>query len=178
MQQFTKPSRPGKIFLDRYTGLAKRLDALTRQLEAARDRSTLAAVRMKPIHVQGGPSAYDAIAQDVATIVDAERQISADIDVLNKALYEIREAINAIPAAWWRKDAYGNTRQIDGEMVKAVLTIRYIEGVRNWDIVAERMGYSKRQTLRLHGYGIEQVEKIKGLTQKKSQTVWYGTEWH
>jgi DNA-directed RNA polymerase specialized sigma24 family protein len=97
---------------------------------------------LKPIQTQGGCGAYDRLAEDIAGKLDAEEQLSMDLDGISKALSEIRAAINSLQS----------------EAQKTVLTLRYIEGL-DWPDVQEKMGYERTQTYIIHGRALRNVLK-------------------
>lgn len=137
-----KPENPAKTFLARYKYLCIQQESLQRSIQAAQDRALSCTVRLKLIHTQGGGGAYDKMAEDVAGKLDAEEQLEADLEVISKALAEIRAAINSLQS----------------EAQKTVLTLRYIECL-DWQKVSERIGYESAQTFVLHGRALRNVMK-------------------
>ena len=137
-----KPENPARAFLRRYRMLTIRQDALTRAIREAHDRAMSCTVRLKPIHVTGGGGAYDRIAEDVATMTDAEGKLRETLAQVNAALSDILAAIDAV----------------QDEAQKTVLTLRYINGFEWPDIQAE-MGYERTQAYVIHGWALQQVKR-------------------
>ena len=137
-----RPENPAKAFLCRYKYLCIQQESLQRSIQAAQDRALSCTVRLKPIHTQGGSGAYDRLAEDIAGKLDAEEQLSMDLDGISKALAEIRAAINSLQS----------------EAQKTVLTLRYIECL-DWQKVAQRMNYEISMTYILHGRALRNVDK-------------------
>ena len=69
----------------------------------------------------------------VDKLVDAEAAINADIDELISLRAEAAAVFGSLP-----------------ERDKTLMELRYLEGL-TWEKVAERMSYSTRQVLRIHG---------------------------
>ena len=137
-----RAENPAKTYLRRYRALVARLDSLQRAIEAAYSRATSCTARIKPVMVTGGSAAYDRMAEDVARIADETEQLYAEKKKVNAALAEILRAIDAVP----------------DETQKAVLTMRYIEGL-DWITIAERIQYEERQTFIIHGRALWNVNK-------------------
>lgn len=133
---------PAKRFLRGYRALLLRQESLLREIERRRESATGTTVRLKPIQVQGGSSAYDRMAEDVARIVDAEESSAETLMEINKKLKEILMAIESVP----------------DEMQKTVLTLRYIEGL-DWLGISERIGYEIANTYIIHGRALIHVNK-------------------
>lgn len=74
-------------------------------------------------------------------IIDLEQRINSEIDRLLELKLEIRKVIESV----------------DNETEQLLLRLRYIE-YKRWDEIAEIMGYSKRQTTRLHGYALKKIK--------------------
>jgi DNA-directed RNA polymerase specialized sigma24 family protein len=137
-----RPENPAKAFLSRYKYLCIQQESLQRSIQAAQDRALSCTMRLKPIKTQGGCGAYDRLAEDIAGKLDAEEQLSMDLDGISKALAEIRAAINSLQS----------------EAQKTVLTLRYIEGLE-WHKVAVRIGYTEAGVYVLHGRALRNVLK-------------------
>lgn len=133
---------PAKRFLRGYRALLLRQESLLREIERRRESATGTTVRLKPIQVQGGSSAYDRMAEDVARIVDAEESSAETLMEINKKLKEILMAIESVP----------------DEMQKTVLTLRYIEGL-DWIAISEKIGYEIANTYIIHGRALIHVNK-------------------
>ena len=119
-----KPENPAKTFLRRYRALVARQESLQRSIDAAYDRAYSCTARLKPVTVTGGNGAFDRMAEDVAKIADETEQLQEAKARVDEALAEILRAIEAVP----------------DEMQKAVLTLRYVEGL-DWISISERIQY-------------------------------------
>ena len=137
-----RPENPAKTYLRRYRALVIQRDSLQRSIDAAYDRAYSCTQRLKSVHVQGGGSVYDRMAEDVARISDETEQLKAAKERAEKALAEIMSAIQAVP----------------DEMQKTVLMLRYVEGL-DWISIAERIGYEISNTYILHGRALWSVRK-------------------
>ena len=137
-----KPENPAKIYLKRYRGLIARQESIQRAIDAAYDRAYSCTSRIKPVTVSGGNGAFDRMAEDVAKIADETEQLKAVRDKVSTALAEILTAIDAVT----------------DETQKAVLTLRYVEGL-DWISIAERIHYEERQTFILHGRALWAVNQ-------------------
>ena len=49
--------------------------------------------------------------------------------------------------------------KIDNPLYRQVLSDRYIAGNR-WDVISESAGYTCRQIFRIHGYALQEIDKI------------------
>lgn len=142
MVQGAKPENPAKTFLKRYRAMMQRRESLLRSINEAYDRATNCTGKLKAIPVSGGGAAYDRMAEDVVKIADSTAQLKAVLRQIDKDLAEILTAIDAVP----------------DETQKAVLTLRYIEGL-GWTDISERLHYEQRQVFVLHGRGLWHVKK-------------------
>ena len=138
-----RPENPAKVFLRQYRALCIRADGLSRAIDEAKERAMSTAVRLKPIMVQGGGGAYDRMAEDVCRAADASESLYKE---LIKAQGKIREILDVIAA-------------VPDEMQKAVLTLRYIEGL-DWITISQRISYEERQTFVIHGRALLVVNEI------------------
>ena len=129
-----RPENPAKTYLKRYRALLARQESIQRAIDAAYDRAYSCTARLKPVNVQGGNAAYDRMAEDVAKITDETEQLRAVKRQVDAALDEILAAIEAVP----------------DETQKAVLTMRYVEGL-DWISIAQRIQYEERMTFIIHG---------------------------
>lgn len=137
-----KPENPAKTFLRRYRALVARQESLQRSINAAYDRAYSCTARLKPVTVTGGNGAFDRMAEDVAKIADETEQLREAKARVNADLAEILRAIEAVP----------------DEMQKAVLTIRYVEGL-DWISISEKIGYEISNTYILHGRALWNVRR-------------------
>lgn len=137
-----KPENPAKTYLRRYRALVARQESIQRSIDAAYDRAYSCTARLKPITVTGGNGAYDRMAEDVAKIADETEQLQEAKARIDAALGEILRAIEAVP----------------DEMQKAVLQMRYVEGL-DWISISEKIGYEISNTYILHGRALWYVNR-------------------
>lgn len=135
---------PAKLFLKRYRGLVKRQESLIRSIDAAYDRATSCTTRLKPVYTQGG-FAGDRMAEDIIRITDEKAQLEAQKKEVDAALAEILAAVNSVP----------------DEMQKAVLTMRYIEGL-GWLDISNEIGYELTATYEQHGKALLAINRWLG----------------
>lgn len=134
-------NNPAKVFLARYRAIKVRYESILREMEHRREELTsiTAPIRDDPVQSSGSP---DRMAEALARIIDAEAELYATKAELDTALVEILEAIASVP----------------DEMQKAVLTLRYVEGL-DWIRVAERINYEISNTYIIHGKGLLEVNR-------------------
>lgn len=132
-------TNPAKAYLQRYRALRARYASLTREIERLRESLTGTTVQLKADVVSSSGSG-DRLAATVAKMVDMEREISTEAAAAHEALEQVLEAIRAVP----------------DETQRAVLTLRYVEGL-SWSRIAERISYSERVVFRLHGKALTAV---------------------
>lgn len=137
-----KKENPAKTFLRRYIGLIARIDALTRAINQAMERAFSISVTLKEIKVLSSPAEHDRMASDVCTAADAAEILYEEKKKAETFLREILEAIDAVP----------------DERQKAVLTMRYVDGMGFADI-AEKMSYSEPAIYVSHGRALVAVNK-------------------
>ena len=144
-----KPENPAKTYLKRYRACIYRVKSLERAIDEATARATSISVRLKPISVQNGNSAYDQMAEEVCKIADITVELREEAEKAWEVLSEVLKAIDAVP----------------DEMQKTVLTLRYVEGL-GWTDIQEKIGYERTQTLVIHGRALWQVNQwMKGTKQ-------------
>ncbi len=142
MNQGAKPENPAKTFLKRYRAMMQRRESLLRSINEAYDRATNCTGKLKAIPVSGGGAAYDRMAEDVVKIADSTAQLKAVLRQIDKDLAEILTAIDAVP----------------DETQKAVLTMRYVEGL-DWLKIQDQLHFERTQTLVVHGRGLWHVKQ-------------------
>lgn len=142
MNQQIRPENPAKAFLKRYRAMMQRRESLQRAIDEAYDRATSCTPRLKAIHVDGGPAAYDRMAEDMAKVIDSTDQLKAVILQIDKTLADILAAIDAVP----------------DELQKTILTMRYVEGL-DWLKIQEQLHFERTQTLVMHGRGLWHVRQ-------------------
>ena len=132
-------TQAAKAYLRQYRGLLARCKALSRAIQRAEEDATDVSVHLKPVSVQTSASG-DAMLNSVIRIVEATEQLQREKARCESALADVLAAINAV----------------GDETQKAVLTMRYVEGLP-WVRIAENVNYEERQTYVLHGRGLAAV---------------------
>ena len=132
-------TQAAKAYLRQYRGLVARCKALTRAIEKAQEEATDVSVHLKPVSVQTSSSG-DAMLNSVIRMVEATEQLQREKARCDAALADVLTAINAV----------------QDETQKAVLTMRYVEGLA-WTRIAENINYEERQTFVIHGRGLAAV---------------------
>ena len=134
-------NNPAKTFLRQYRGMVAWCNALSRAIREAEEQATDVSVHLKPVSVQTSASG-DAMLNSVIRMVEATEQLQEEKARCDQALQEVLTAINAVA----------------DETQKAVLTMRYVEGLA-WTDIQEQINYERTQTLVIHGRALEQVNK-------------------
>ena len=137
-----KTANPAKEYLRSYRAILHRQNSLIRALASLRDRQTNCTVRLKAIQVQSSGYVSDRMADDAAAAIELEDQIMEAEAKAARALSDILRAIEAV------KD----------ETQRAVLTLRYIEGL-DWLKVADGIGYEIANTYIIHGKALIEVNR-------------------
>ena len=109
------------------------------QLRALAERRTAVYGRERT----GGSCAADSRMDVVARIVDAERELDAQID----RMIAMREEIRATIA------------RVSDERMRVLLELRYLNG-RTWEDVAEEMNYTTRNIYNLHSAALKAVAPL------------------
>lgn len=147
-----KKTNPAKEWLMRYQAMQIRQESMIRSIEAAEERTLRCTYVLKPIHVQGGSGAYDRMAEDVVGKLDGQVALKSSIAEIEEALKEVVETIDRIERA--KKDAADRA-----EWEKAVLQLRYVEGLK-WDDVIQKLPYEKTAVHEIHGTALLKVNKM------------------
>lgn len=137
-----RPENPAKTYLRRYVWLKRQREAIADEIRDHYASATRCTTRMNPIRSSGG-TAYDRMAEDVVRIADATARLEAVERDIDRQLEEILDLI----------------REITDERQKAVLTYRYVRGM-GWEDIMEAMGYERTQVYVLHGYALQEANKI------------------
>ena len=135
------PRNPAKAFLKRYRALIVRYDSMTREIRRLRESLTGTTVQLKA-DVVTGSGAADRMAATMARIIDLETAQADEIAEIRDAMREVLDAIHAV----------------QDEMQKAVLTLRYVEGL-DWISLAERINYSEARAYVIHGRALEEINE-------------------
>lgn len=103
------------------------------------------ATKVSPTNVEGRGSGgvTDRVGKTVARIIDLENKINDYID----RLVSSKEAIASVVA------------QADNEVYSVLLERRYILH-ETWEVIAEKMGYSRRHITRLHDDAMKYLERL------------------
>lgn len=136
-----------KQWLLRFAAQQDRVQEMIRRLHEA--RSEAAALGINLDKMPTGTSDGQSLPRSVERIIAAEDRVARACDERDRIRDEIETAICAIGVAKLEK----------------VLTLRYLDCIEDWDVLADFAHYSKRQTQRLHGEALERIR-----TPKKEKT--------
>ena len=132
---------PAKAYLQRYRAARTRQQSLLRAVADLRESLTGTTQALKSDVVTGsGPT--DRMAAVVAEIADMEAAMADALAEVNQALRDTLAAIDAVP----------------DETQRAVLTMRYVEGL-GWTDIQERMNYERTQAFVIHGRALVAVNE-------------------
>lgn len=134
-------NNPAKTFLRQYRGLVIRCNALRRSIREAEEQATDVSVHLKPVNVQTSSSG-DTLLNSVIRVVEGTELLNAEMRRCEKALEEVLDAIRSVP----------------DETQRAVLTMRYVEGL-GWADIQEEIHYERTQTLVIHGRALNAVNQ-------------------
>ena len=129
-----------KAILKDYKNIADRIDSLNRQLNRWRSVAYSLSSPMGAC-ARGGDNNYR-----LENVIDRISEIELELDGEAKKLIECEHRIkNAIA-------------KMKNKTLRDIITIRYIDGERNWDIIGDRISYSKRHAIRLHGAALRSID--------------------
>lgn len=132
---------PAKAYLQRYRAARTRQQSLLRAVADLRESLTGTTQALRPDPVTGsGPT--DRMAAVVAEIADMEAAMADALAEVNQALRDTLSAIDAVP----------------DETQRAVLTLRYVEGM-DWLSIQARMNYERTQVFVIHGRALVAVNE-------------------
>ena len=132
---------PAKAYLQRYRAARTRQQSLLRAVADLRESLTGTTQALRPDPVTGsGPT--DRMAAVVAEIADMEAAMADALAEVNQALRDTLAAIDAVP----------------DETQRAVLTLRYVEGL-DWLTIAERIYLSEARAYVIHGRALVAVNE-------------------
>lgn len=134
-------NNPAKTFLRQYRGLVIRCNALRRSIREAEEQATDVSVHLKPVSVQTSSNG-DALLNSVIKVVEGTELLNAEMRRCEKALEDVLAAIRSVP----------------DETQRAVLTMRYVEGL-GWADIQEEIHYERTQTLVIHGRALNAVNQ-------------------
>ena len=128
-----------KEYLNQAYWLDRRIDSKLAQLSSLKDLATKATNVMSDAVVSHTRNLHS-LQDVVAKMIDMQSEINADIDHLVDLKQEIMHTIKSVK----------NPEQ------QTLLELRYL-CFKNWEFVAEEMGYNVRHIYRLHDEAVEQV---------------------
>ncbi|MGN0619854.1 MAG: DUF1492 domain-containing protein [Ruminiclostridium sp.] len=132
-----------KDFLARHKTADAEINSKLEQLSELKSLAT----KITPstnIEGRGSGNVSDRVGRTVAKIVDLEQEINEAIDRLVDIKREIEDLINLL----------------DDSVMRTVLERRYLLH-ENWEVIAEKMGYSCRHITRLHIQALEELQRLK-----------------
>ena len=134
-------NNPAKAYLMRYRALLISLESAKRSTQELRDSLTSISAPLKDDPIKGS-GVSDRMADTMARIVDAEAIFADTVEEIKVVLREIMEAIGSVP----------------DDMQKAVLMLRYVEGL-DWISVAERVYLSEARAYLIHSRALIAVNE-------------------
>ena len=140
MSQLIRPHNPAKAYLQRYRAMRARYASMNREVNDL--RASLTGITAPLKDAPGGGSTGDRMAAVVARIADLEGTMADALAEVDRALRDVLAAIDAVP----------------DETQRAVLTLRYVEGL-DWLSIQERMHYEKTQVYVIHGRALVAVNE-------------------
>ncbi len=126
-----------KTWLNRYRLAGLAVQRLTEEI--ARWEAQAASLTARYGEASGS-SGEDSLQRAVEKMLELRDELAAELRRQLTIRREIEEAI----------------RVVEDERLQELLRPRYIEGL-TWDKVAERIGYSYRQTMRVHGRALKDI---------------------
>ena len=141
-----------KEYLGRLRSLEMRVSANAKEIESLNDLAThiTSAINSDGVHVGGSTS--DKLGNCVARIVDLQRQIDADILLLEGMRCEIIDQID----------------NVKNEKHRELLRMRYVSCM-TFEEIAVAMDQSYRHTTRLHGHALRDFAEKNSEIFKKGQ---------
>lgn len=121
-----------KKYLKSYLNMKKREAELEEEIEGLRSRYTGRAITYSD--TPKGMNASDL------------SDYAAEVDQLERRLRSMQQ--NAVRIYLQISDAIEKLEDI---RERQVLRIRYLQGIKDWDIIGDKVGYSRVHTLRIHG---------------------------
>lgn len=122
--------------LNSYIPLMREIKYLENKIEAIRDRQTSIRSSSDVSEVQAPGSNSDKIGTTVAELIDLEDMLEDKIKASHKARREIEGMISMLPPT-----------------EKKIIELKYI-GCESFERICKEIGYSYRQTIRLHNKAI------------------------
>lgn len=137
-----------KHFLNSYHESTFRMNAMEHTISDLRDRATRISAALNPDKVQSG-SQWDRVGDAAVMIVDVENRMRSEIMREKAILDQVTDVIMRVP---------------DG-VLQSLLLARYVRCL-TWEQIAEELCYEPRNTYRLHGKALQEVDKILGGNKK------------
>lgn len=128
-------------YLKRYTQLDREIDRKLNECERWRLRLGKITATITDMPMGGGSIFKNADADIINRIIDIERGMNDDIDILIVLKQEVEVVINAV----------------DDNRSRELLRYRYINGF-SFERIADRMGYAWRHIHRLHAKALGKVQ--------------------
>ncbi|MCX7903024.1 MAG: DUF1492 domain-containing protein [Caloramator sp.] len=132
-----------KEFLRQAIWLDKLINSKLEQLEKLEALAQKTTVELSKEKVSGGNGSTSSMENVVVKIVELKKEINNDIDRLIDIKREISQIIS----------------NIDDPSHQLILEMRYVNN-RDWEEIAEEIGYDIRWTLKLHGRALKEVDEI------------------
>jgi hypothetical protein len=132
-----------KEFLKQTKSIDQRIKAKMDQIAALRELAAKATSSISDMPPTSGTRNVHRMEDNLAKMVDLESEINADIAKLSTTKHEVMSVIKMVPS-----DEY-----------QSLLELKYL-CLKPWKDVTLKLGYGYRQTVRMHGSALEQVEKI------------------
>jgi len=132
-----------KEYLSQAIWLDKVINNKIEQQESIRALAEKVTVNFTQEKVSGGKGITSPMEEATIKLIDLSHEINDDIDRLIDLKKEILNVIN----------------EIDDFRYKLLLEMRYIN-CKDWDEVANTLGYDTRYILKLHGRALKEIDEI------------------
>lgn len=114
------------------------------QLESLKSLTMKVTSTFTEERVCGGSSEISKMESTIVKVIDLENEINDDIDRLIDLKKDIIDAVSKMS-------------DLNHQLL---LEMRYLGG-KNWDEIAESMGYDRSTIFRIHGKSLKEIDKIK-----------------
>lgn len=131
-----------KAWLRSYRWLQAEIDRTEEEIEQWRARA--ARLTQSFSGMPPGSGSSDQIPNAVEKIAELEDQLRYKVTELVQTRKDIEAAIELVP------DASQQT----------ILRMKYINGVRDWNIIGDKVGYSDRHSRRVHGWALLSLKNV------------------
>lgn len=139
-----KRPNPVKEALENYRQLLLQRQALEEARERHHSRATSCSQRLTPCRVSGSQASYDRMAEEIVSVMDADRQLEEADREISREMERVRGLINLTTGR-----------------EKTVLMYRYLDGL-DWEDVAHRTHYSRQHACRIHGDALRTIYRRLG----------------